>query len=108
MRGKRTGSILSSIIVLLISGCSAFAPSFVTTVQDHRALCLETNEAIINTLQDECATVTDFDKLAACEDLVERLKVISRQAIAIDKYVAQSLSDEELALYLRSKWRRSP
>ena len=99
---------LLSLVILAISGCSTLSPSFVTTVQDQRVLTDETNAAIINTLQYECQAETDPVVASACDDLVERLNVISRQAVAIEKYVRNKLTEEELAKYLRTKWRTNP
>lgn len=99
---------LAILTLTLISGCSLSSPFFLATVRDHRTVTAETNAAIINTLQDECESETDLAKVEACDDLIERLRVISRQAVAIEKYVMHRATEEDLALYLRSKWRINP
>lgn len=95
-------------IFLLISGCERLNATFIQTVHDHRILTVETNEAVLSALSDECATVTDADALEGCKDLSERLRVISYQSIAIDKYIINELTEEELAMFIRSKWRMHP
>lgn len=95
-------------ILFLAGGCATLGPNFVTTVQDHKTITVETNEALLGTIGEECAATTNPDQLAACDDLLERIRTISRQAIAIEKYVMQNLNEEELALYMRAKWRINP
>lgn len=95
---------MSFLFLLILSSCSTLSPSFVTTVKDHRSITTETNTAMINTITDECASETDEENLRACDDLIERFHVISRQAVAIEKYVMNELTEEELALFIRSKW----
>ncbi len=95
-------------LLILISGCSTLSPSFITVVQDHRTVTTETNTAIINTLRDECEAETDPINLEACEDLIERLQIIFHQAVAIEDYVMDKATEEDLALYIRSKWRAHP
>jgi len=103
-------AIMKKIMILsliLISGCSSLSPYFITVSRDHRVVTTETNAAIIGTLRDECESETDLVKIKACEDLIKRLQVISRQSVAIEEYVMNKATEEDLAHYIRTKWRAS-
>jgi len=101
--------LLTLIICLIpISGCLSINTEFISVVKDHRIMTIETNDAIISTLEDECKFETDSIKLEVCNDLIERLRIISRQSVAIEKYIMHEVTEKDLALYLRSKWEACP
>jgi hypothetical protein len=45
---------------------------------------------------------------AAYQEIINNLNTISRQADVLNKYVWEELTEDELILVLRSKWRADP
>ena len=89
-----------------LMGCvSNFSPEFVVVAQDHRQLTMETNSALVYSIEEELDETTDPAEREALADLIERLVIINAQAEAIDKFVKEDLTSEQLAMFLRAKWR---
>lgn len=96
-----------TVVCLLVTGCvKSGTAEFVTLVQNHRELTLETNQALIKSIIDEVQERrNDKEAVAALEDLIDRLRVGARQSELIDEYVRSTqVNSDVISEMVRQRW----
>jgi hypothetical protein len=100
------------IILFCAVGCQQKGRlEFVTVVQDHEKLSIETNDAVIATIRGDMDNMRSKGNLTpeielAGNKLIERLEMIKKQSQLISKYVQSTYVDEELlSELLKATWK---
>ncbi len=97
---------LLSLLALLLSGCaSTLSPYFVKAMREHRADTKLVNQSLVRTFQEEMDKDERTEAKAAYQEIINNLNTISHQSKVLERYVWEELTEDELALVLRSKWR---
>ena len=104
--------IFITIALFCLVGCQPKGRiEFVTVVQDHEKLSVETNNAVISTIRDDLKSMkyqgilTPEIELAG-NKLIERLEMVKKQSQLISRYVQSTYVDEELmSELLNSTWK---
>lgn len=92
--------------LLFLSGCaSTLSPHFVQSMREHREDTLLVNQSLVRTFQEEMDKDDRPEAKAAYREIINNLNVISHQASILERYVWNNLTEDELILVLRSKWR---
>ncbi|MHA2279503.1 MAG: hypothetical protein ACXAC5_01240 [Promethearchaeota archaeon] len=99
--------ILAGLFVL-ISGCSTLSPTFVQAVQEHRQDTMSVNQSLILTFQEEMEAETRPEAKAAYQEIINNLSTVSHQADLLHRYLQRNMTEDELIMVLRSKWRIKP
>lgn len=94
-----------AISFFLLSGCQTLSPTFVQSVREHRDDTVLVNQSLILTFQEEMDKDERPEAKAAYQEIINNLNMISHQSEILEKYVWEELTEEELILVLRSKWR---
>ena len=98
-----------ALLVLSLSGCaSTLSPNFVQSMREHREDTLLVNQSLVRTFQEEMDNNERSEAKAAYQEIINNLNTISHQSEVLEKYVWNGLTEEELILVLRSKWRAKP
>lgn len=106
MKHFLTGLIL--ILSLQLFSCSTLSPTFVQSMREHREDTLLVNESLVRTFQEEMDNDERTEAKAAYREIINNLNTISHQSEVLERYVWNKLTEEELILVLRSKWRAKP
>lgn len=101
------------LVLLLIagftSGCaSTLSPHFVQSMREHREDTTLVNESLVRTFQEEMDKDERPEAKAAYQEIINNLNTITHQSEILDRYVWEDLTEDELILVLRSKWRAKP
>lgn len=98
-----------AILIVLLSGCqSTLSPIFVQSMREHREDTMLVNESLVRTFQEEMNKDERPEAKAAYQEIINNLKTISHQSEILERYVWDKLTEDELMLVLRSKWRIKP
>lgn len=97
-----------ALLLIGISGCVSLSPEFVQGIREHREDTLLVNRSLVQTFQEEMDNDERPEAKAAYQEIINNLNTISHQAEILDKYIWSELTEEELILVLRSKWRIKP
>lgn len=100
--------ILVGLFVLTISGCSTLSPIFVQAVQEHRHDTMAVNQSLILTFQEEMEAENRPEAQAAYQEIINNLSTVSHQADLLHRYLQRNMTEDELIMVLRSKWRIKP
>ncbi len=101
--------ILAIISFLLLSGCqSALSLTFVQSMREHREDTMLVNQSLVRTFQEEMDKNERPEAKAAYQEIINNLNTISHQSEILERYVWDKLTEDELMLVLRSKWRIKP
>ena len=101
--------LLAALFVLVGSGCvSTLSPTFVQSVREHREDTALVNQSLIRTFQEEMDKDERPEAKAAYQEIINNLNTISHQSEILERYVWDELTEDELILVLRSKWRIKP
>lgn len=106
MRHFLAGLIL--ILSVQLFSCSTLSPSFVQATKEHRADTFLVNDSLIATFQEEMDKDDRPEAKAAYQEIINNLNTISHQSTILERYVWSELTEDELILVLRSKWRIKP
>lgn len=91
---------------LFLSGCAtALNPTFVQSMREHRQDTMLVNNALIDTFQKEMDKDDRPEAKSAYQKIINNLKTISHQSEVLEKYIWNNLTEEELILILKTKWR---
>ena len=99
---------LSGLIVLLLSGCSTLSPTFVQSMREHREDTVLVNQSLVRTFQEKMDKDERPEAKAAYQEIINNLNAITHQSEILERYVWDKLTEDELILVLRSKWRIKP
>ncbi len=98
--------MLLMTLLLMISGCaSALSPYLVQSIREHREDTLLVNQSLVRTFQEEMDKDERPEAKAAYQEIINNLNMVSHQSEILEKYVWEELTEEELIIVLRSKWR---
>lgn len=101
--------VLTSLLVLLLSGCqSTLSPTFVQSMREHREDTILVNESLVRTFQEEMDEDERPEAKAAYQEIINNLNTITHQSEILERYIWDNLTEDELMLVLRSKWRIKP
>lgn len=101
--------IILVISFLLLSGCqSTLSPTFVQSMREHREDTTLVNESLVSAFQEEMDKEERPEAKAAYQEIINNLNTISHQSEILERYVWDQLTEDELMLVLRSKWRAKP
>ena len=101
--------VLLMVGLLSLSGCaSTLSSTFVNAMREHNQDTRLVNGSLVSTFQEEMNSETRPEARAAYQEIINNLNTISHQAEVLDRYVWKNLTEKELALVLRSKWRVKP
>lgn len=94
---------------LFLSGCkSTLSPNFIQATREHREDTVLVNQSLVRTFYDEMNKENRPEAKAAYQEIINNLKTIAHQSEVLERYVWEELTEEELILVLRSKWRIKP
>lgn len=102
--------LMTVALLLMVTGCATknVHPAFYDMVKDHKVLLIETNDAVIDSIQAELNDARDRltnEQVKAIENLIVRLEFLKAQGMAIEKYVDAEYADPELISELISlRW----
>lgn len=105
MRVKKMVSILALAVVGLTGCKTTLNATFVQAVQEHRQDTVLVNQSLINALQEEMENENRPAAKVAYQEIINNLQAISHQAEILEKYTWNELTEDELAMVLRAKWR---
>lgn len=98
-----------SLLLLLITGCKAgISPTFVQSVKEHKLDTFAVNNSLIATFQEEMENETRPEAKEAYQEIINNLSTISHQADVLYRYTWKELTEDDLSLILKSKWRAHP
>jgi len=93
----------------MISGCkTGLNPTFVQSVKEHKLDTFAVNNSLIASLQEEMDSETRPAAKEAYQEIIDNLSTISHQSDILYRYVWKDLTEDELSLVLKSKWRARP
>ncbi len=96
-------------LLLGLSGCSTgLTPNFVQSVKEHKLDTFLVNDSLIATFQEEMDKDPRPEAKEAYQEIINNLRTISHQSDVLYRYVWKELSEDDLALVLKAKWRTSP
>lgn len=98
---------LTAVLLCCLCGClKPGRAEFVTMVQNHRELTVETNDALVASINDDLqGEPSGTTKREALEDLRDRLQASKRQSELIEQYVNETQVDSDLiAEMIRNRW----
>lgn len=101
------------LVLLLIAGVtsscvSTLSPHFVQSMREHQEDTALVNQSLVRTFQEEMDKDDRPEAKAAYREIINNLNIISHQASILERYVWNKLTEDELILVLRSKWRIKP
>lgn len=100
---------LASLLIIGFSGCTpTLSPYFVQGIREHREDTLLVNLSLVQTFQEEMDKDERPEAKAAYQEIINNLNTLSHQSDVLERYVWDKLTEEELILVLRSKWRIKP
>ena len=100
--------LIISVLLLILSGCKSLSNTFITAVREHRQDTVLVNQSLINTFVTEKEKETRPEAIIAYDEIINNLKTVSHQAEILDQFIWSELTEDELASFLRSKWRVNP
>lgn len=96
-------------MALFLSGCaSTLSPIFVHSVREHREDTELVNRSLVRTFQEEMDQEERLEAKTAYQEIINNLNTISHQSEILERYVWDELTEDELILVLRSRWRIKP
>ena len=109
-KGNMVNKILLGVVfVLAFSGCQrTLSPTFVQSMREHRQDTQLVNQSLVRTFQEEMDKDERPEAKAAYQEIINNLNTISHQSWVLEKYVWHELTEDELILVIRSKWRTKP
>lgn len=107
MKNRKLLTLLIILSTQLFS-CATLSPSFVQATKEHREDTFLVNNSLIATFQEEMDIDERPEAKAAYREIINNLNTISHQSEVLESYVWDKLTEEELILVLRSKWRAKP
>lgn len=103
---KMKSKYLGLVLIIWLGACCPNKALFVEAVSDHRAITVETVDALLVSidadLKDRETTMTP-DEVQAVNNLIDRLRFMKQGSVAIEKYAMQQADGETLAKVLRNK-----
>jgi len=104
--------LLKSLLIvglLGLSGCkTGMTPTFVQSIKEHKIDTDAVNDSLIGALREEMERESRPEAKEAYQEIINNLETISHQADVLYKYVWEELTEDELSLVLKSKWRAHP
>lgn len=95
--------------LLGLSGCkTGMTPTFVQSVKEHKLDTHAVNDSLIAAMQEEMDNETRPEVKEAYQEIINNLTMISHQSDVLYRYVWKELSEDDLSLVLKSKWRARP
>lgn len=102
-------TLVAVLAILLFSGCaSTLSSSFVNAVREHKDDTRWVNDSLVLTFQEEMQKENRPEAQAVYQEIINNLNAITHQADVLDRYVWNNLTEDELIMVLRSKWRVKP
>lgn len=101
---------LSFLVLLMagllgISGCTGLTPTFVQSVKEHKLDTFAVNNSLIAAMQEEMDNETRPEAKEAYQEIINNLSLIAHQSDILYRYVWDELTEDELSLVLKAKWR---
>ena len=104
----RTIIIVFCLSFLVVGCATGLTPTFVQAIQEHRADTMAVNQSLIATFQEEMQAETRPEAKKAYQEIITNLSTISHQADLLHRYVRDSMTEDDLIMVIRSKWRIKP
>ena len=93
------------ILCIVCPGCLRINPNFVQAAKEHRDDTIKVNNSLISTMQEEMDKNISLESKEAYQEIINNLRTISHQSDVLYSYVWDTLTEDELASVLKSKWR---
>lgn len=93
-------------LILLVGGCQTLSPHFANAVKQHREDTLAVNQSLVATFQEEMDKDDRSEAKEAYQEIINNLNAISYQSQIIERYIWENLTEDELILVLRTRWRK--
>lgn len=100
--------VIAFIVFAVLTGCAKPGKvEFVEVVRTHKELTAETNSALVASIEDDLRSRPNLsaEEKKAVQNLIDRLKFISRQSEVIYEYIMETeVNNELMAKLISHRW----